>query len=118
MAGFLFPDHFAEPIDTARLAELAETGDAKAREVLMESARRTGQLCSLLADLLAPEVIVLGSLARYLPAWWGEEIVASFRRESLEINSRHTRIVPAALGEKLQDLSAIAPCVWADRAER
>ena len=86
--------------------------------MLLESARRTGQLCSLLADLMAPEVIVLGSLARYLPAWWRREIETAFRRESLEINSRHTRIVPAALGEKLQDLSAVAPCVWVDGPKR
>jgi glucokinase len=116
LAGFLFPERFSEPIDTEGLARLAEGGDRDAREVLLESARRTGQLCSLLADLMAPEVIVLGSLARYLPGWWREEIIAAFRRESLEINSRHTRIVPAALGDKLQDLSAIAPCVWAEPA--
>jgi hypothetical protein len=76
--------------------------------VLVEAAGRTGQLCAMLADIFSPQVIVLGSLARYLPAWWLEEIRRAFRAEALEANSRHTRIVPAQLGERLQDLSPVA----------
>ena len=37
---------------------------------------------------------------------------AAFADEALELNGGQTQIVPAALGEQLQDLSAIAPCVY------
>jgi len=83
-----------------------------ARVVLEHSAKRTGQVCSILADLIAPQVIVLGSLARYFGPWWVDRVRQEFVRESLSINSDHARIVPAKLGKKLQDLSAIAPCVF------
>jgi len=112
LAGFLFPQRFGASTDTRQLAEQAAGGDADARAVLIESARRTGQLCALLADTFSPEVIALGSLARYFAPWWLAEIVAAFRAEALPANSAHTRIVPAALGEGLQDRSPIAAWVY------
>ena len=113
LAGFLLPDRFPGGADTKQLADLAAAGDEDARAVLVESARRTGQLCALLADTFSPQVFVLGSLARYFAPWWREEIERAFRDEALPANSAHTRIVPAELGEKLQDLSAIA--AWIHR---
>jgi glucokinase len=99
----------------ACLVPAAHGQDARAtaaRAVLEHSAKRTGQVCSILADLIAPQVIVLGSLARYFGPWWVELVRQEFVRESLPINADHARIVPAKLGKKLQDLSAIAPCVF------
>ena len=116
LAEYMFPQRFDAPVEPKRLWDLSEAGDAAARAVLAESAGRTGQLCSLLADLMAPQVIVLGSLARYFGQWWLDEIRREFQRESLPVNSAETQIVPAGLGERLQDLSAVAPCMWAQRA--
>ncbi len=112
LAPFLFPAFFAEPVEPRRLVELAASGSEPARAVLAESGRRTGQACALLADLVSPQVIVLGSLARYLPDFWMSDVRAEFRKEALERNSRETRIVPAGLGDRLQPLSAIAPVVF------
>ncbi len=115
LAPFLFPGIFAEPVEPRRLVELAASGSEHARAVLTESGRRTGQACALLADLFSPQVIVLGSLARYLPDFWLSEVRSEFRKEALERNSRGTRIVPAELGDRLQPLSAIAPVVFRPR---
>ncbi|MFW6158418.1 MAG: ROK family protein [Planctomycetota bacterium] len=112
LAPFLFPERFDGPVEPARLFALAEAGDPAARAVLDESARRTGQACALLADLFAPQVIVLGSLARYFGEGWQETVRAAFREEALAANSRETTILPAGLGDRLQPLSAIAPAVF------
>ena len=112
LAGWLFPRRFDGPVTPKRLAELAADGDADAKAVLSEAARRTGQLCALLADIFSPQVIALGSLARYLGAWWCDQIIEAFGKEALAENSAHTRVVPAELGERLQDLSAVAGWVW------
>ncbi len=114
LAPWMFPEHFPGPTPTRRLAELATGGDAKARAVLEESARRTGQLCALLADTFSPEVILPGSLSRYLPSWWLAGVEAGFRAEALAVNAADTRIAPPALGESLQDLSPVA--AWLVRA--
>lgn len=117
-ASWMFPKLFDRTVTTKDLQDLAEATNQKsakvkaARAVLEHSARRTGQVCSILADLVAPQVIVLGSLARYFGPWWVELVRQEFVRESLPINSDHARIVPAKLGKRLQDLSAIAPCVF------
>jgi len=112
LAPFMFPEHFAGSVEPRRLVELADTGDEKARAVIEESGRRTGQVCALIADVLIPQVIVLGSLSRYLPDFWMAAIQDAFKKEALEDNARHTRIVPPDLGDRLQPLSAIAPVVF------
>ncbi len=112
LAPWMFPDRFDRPVPTQELAALARDGDASAQTVLGEAADRTGQLCALLADLFSPQVIVLGSLARYLGDEWVARIRDAFEAEALEVNAADTRIVPAGLGETLQDLSAVAPCVF------
>lgn len=111
LAPWMFPEHFHHPVDTRRLADLAAVGDAQATAVLAEAARRTGQLCALLTDVFCPQVIVLGSLARYLGDEWVRAVRQGFHHEVLPDRAGATVIVPAALAETLQDLSAIAPCV-------
>jgi len=102
-------------VTARRLHERMQQGDADARAVLEVSARRTGQVCGMLADLVAPQVIVLGSFSRYFGPWWVEAVRTEFIREALPINGGQTKIVPSGLAERLQDLSAIAPCVFEER---
>ena len=109
----MFPRRFPQPTDTRELHDLCQAGNRQARAVLAEAARRTGQLCSLLVDIFSPEVILLGSLSRYFGAGWVRLVRSECIRESLPANVSATRILPAKLGARLQDLSAIAPCVYA-----
>jgi glucokinase len=112
MARDMHPDLFAKIKDSRELCQCAELGSPEAREVLMESARWTGRAYAILADLFSPEVIIAGSLSRYLPPWWLNEVVAELRREALPNNCSHTRVVPPELGDQVQDLSAIGPCLF------
>lgn len=110
-----FPDLFPSGTPLKAVAERAKAGDAAAVTVVRESATRVGQLCVTLAALFAPQVIVLGSLARYLEPLWTQHIQRVFESTSLPINSRHTKIIPSELANCLQDLSAIAPVVMTQR---
>jgi glucokinase len=94
------------------LADAAADGDAEAKAVLEHSARRTGQLCGLLTDIFSPQVILLGSLVRYFGSWWVEVVRSEFALEALAGNRSETKILPSELGVRLQDLSAVAPCVF------
>lgn len=62
----------------------------------------------MLTDIFAMETIVLGSLARYLGDEWVQIIRDEFLRQALAVNADKTVIAVSALGDKLQDLSAIA----------
>jgi len=112
LASELFPEQFPQPVPVRELAEKAQAGDAAAREVLLTAGRSTGRVCAMLGDLFSPEVIIVGSLARYLPDWWLQEVREEFAREVLPQNGAHTQIIASVLGDKLQDLSCIAPCVF------
>jgi len=113
LAQEMFPATFPAATTPWEVVRRAEEGCTSAREVLMKSARWTGRVCAMLADLFSPEVIIIGSLARYLPPWWLEAIREEALKEALPQNSVHGRIIPSGLGERLQDLSAMAPCYFA-----
>jgi glucokinase len=112
LAAFRYPDSKGPGIDDlwscAAIAQSAANGDPRACAVLRESALRVGQICVNLAAIFAPQAILIGSLARYLPEFWLQEIRDYFAAQHLPSNSGHTRIEPAQLAERLQDLSALA----------
>jgi len=113
LAPFMFGERFAAATDTATLHKLHQAGDPHASAVLAASAKYTGRLCASLADIFAPQAIVLGSLSRYFGQWWVDAVREEFAAEVLPANGAATKIIPAGLGERLQDLSAVAPCVFA-----
>ena len=85
---------------------LARQGDAEAASILAWNARSVGQVAANLADLLFPEVILLGSMARHLGDSWVGTVRAKFLEEA-HPHARNCKIEPASLGERLQDLSAL-----------
>ena len=89
-----------------QIAELARDGDAGAAEILRQNEAAVGAACALLADLLVLDVIVLGSLARYLGTTWIAAVQQAFDREALPANSAHCRL--RAPMEDVQDLSGLA----------
>lgn len=85
----------------------AEAGDAVARRILRSSGERLGQTLAMLMDVLNPQRIVLGGLAWRM----GEPLLGPMRRmmarEALPQTLRACEVVPAALGEKIGDVSAM-----------
>lgn len=109
IAAWRHPAHWGANVPTpAQLGALAAGGDADACDVLAYNARVVGDACALLADLLVVERIVLGSAAMYLGAMWIEQVESRFRAQVLPSVAAACRVVPATLGEGLQDRSGIA----------
>lgn len=120
IAAWRFPKRWGapHPVPTPReIAALFEAGDLEALEVVSINARATGDVCAMFADMLRPDLIVLGSLARYLGDRWVELVRRRWRRESLATSAQVCRVVGAELAEKLQDLSAlvVADAAWRSR---
>jgi len=89
------------------VAEFANQGDVEALDVLQMHAAATGRCCANLADMLFPDVILLGSLAHYLGASWLDQVVHEFRKEAHPHAVARCQIEPATLGPRVQDLSAL-----------
>ena len=116
LASEMFPSRFPQPIAVKQLAGLAAAGNDEARAVLLRSARCLGRVCAWLSDLFAPEVIIIGSLATYLPSWWLEALREEWGSETLPRHRAFATIRASVLQDRLQDLSAVASCVFAKRS--
>jgi glucokinase len=105
------------PIETPEVTRLALAGDPDALVVVERVADYFGQGLAILADLLNPEVIVVGSMGVRL----GETLLAPARRamarEALPGTAAACRLAPAALGEQLGDVAALCAAIEALRHE-
>ena len=107
LAAIKYPERWAkQPPSTAELAALARQGDEQAIAIIECNGRSVGQVCANLADLLFPEVILLGSLARHLGEPWIKSVRTRFAEEA-HPHAQGCRIEPASLADRLQDLSAL-----------
>ncbi len=90
------------------VAAAADAGDETARAVYAECGEYLGRGVSVLIDLLNPDCIVIGSIfarSEHLIRPAMEQVIAG---EALPAAAERCRIVPAALGESIGDLAALA----------
>lgn len=113
LAAWMDCDRWPEAPEPAELAERALDGDAQAKVVLAANADAVGQVAAILGDLLRPDRIVLGSLARHLGDWWVERVVTKFREEVLPATAAMCEVRGSRLEGRLQDLSALVVAVGA-----
>jgi glucokinase len=90
------------------IEDLWRAGDEDATGIVEVNAFMVGRCCGILGDLLHPDHITLGSLARYLGEPWLELVRAEFRKTGLPSVIADCQIEGSRLGATLQDLSALA----------
>jgi len=102
---------------TPEIVQAALAGDAEALAVVERVADYLGQGLAILADILNPELIVIGSMAVRL----GETLLAPARRamqrEALPGAYAACQVVPAALGERIGDIAALCAAIVGLHAE-
>jgi len=104
--GLLYRYFGGDAIPSPAVVDRAAAGDERARLALFWNVRAVGSACALLIDLLAVEVIVLGSLATYLGERWIDAVREMAASEALP---RHLADVTLrAPMPQVQDLSGLA----------
>lgn len=106
LATWKIPGRWEVPPSADELSALWRGGDPDAAQIIQINARAVGEVCANLGDLLRPDIIILGSLATHLGEPWIEMVRARFLAEALP-DTAECPIEPAALGARLQDLSAL-----------
>ena len=101
-------DSEIEEITTKRIADLAKTGDKDAIEIFNRSAKRLGMGLSIIIDILNPERIVLGGIYTRCEELFNAEMYAVLKSEALSESLAVCKILPAALGESIGDIAALA----------
>lgn len=108
-----FPSHWPADISVYQMISDANSGDPYAIELFELSATRLGQGLAGAVHLLRPEVIIIGYPFCQLDPWFITAL-----RESLEKNTglneaRLPRITPSELCDRLPELQALAPAIFA-----
>lgn len=107
IAAWRAPHRWPEPPEPARISALSAAGDPEATGILDLHASYTGRVCAMVAELLCPDLIVLGSLATHIGPPWTSRVQAAFQNEVLPRIGQRVRVEPNALAHRLQDLSAL-----------
>ncbi|MCE5258988.1 MAG: ROK family protein [Chloroflexi bacterium] len=107
MAQRMYPADWGRGITTPEVVRLALAGDQRALAVVQRVGAYFGRGLAVLADIINPEMIVVGSMGVRL----GELLLAPARRamrqEALPGTFSACSLVPAALGDKIGDIAAL-----------
>lgn len=100
-----------DSISAKDVAEAALTGDETALRVFDICARKLGEGLAIIADLLNPEKIIIGSIfARCHSLLW-EKARLVMEKEALAPSLSVLKVVPGELGENIGDYAALAAAV-------
>jgi len=101
---------YVGPADGVSLANAARNGDPHARFAFDQAAEMLGRGLATMTMLLNPERIVLGTLAVHAGDLLLDRIRDTVAQNTWNRLGEGLEIVPAALGDRAQDLAAI--CAW------
>ena len=95
-----------ENITAKSAAEAAENGDETAKEVYRICGEKLGEGLAILADILDPQAIIIGSIFARSGHLLKDSMENALHREALS-QTAGCRIIPAGLGEKIGDLASL-----------
>ena len=95
-----------ENITAKSAAEAAENGDETAKEVYRICGEKLGEGLAILADILDPQAIIIGSIFARSGHLLKDSMEKALHREALS-QTAGCRIIPAGLGEKIGDLASL-----------
>jgi glucokinase len=102
------PSKDCNAFTVAEMAEAARKKDPCACEAFRICGDKLGQGLSLMADILDPEVIVIGSVYARCKDLLEAPALARMEKECLPQTLKTCKIKPAELGEKIGDVAALA----------
>ncbi|MBV9221421.1 MAG: ROK family protein, partial [Methylobacteriaceae bacterium] len=117
LARSLASDRLVDVHDAADLVARAGAGDPDAQTVIAGAGAALGRGLAFLVDLLAPERIVLGNLARRLGAGFLEAARESLAVEALPALAARCEIVCCALADAIGDMAALSVAAEACEAD-
>lgn len=97
-----------ESFTVADMAGAARMGDDCALEAFEICGKMLGKGLSIICDMLNPDAVVIGSIYERCRDLLEKNTLKWLRQEALPAVSGHVKVLPAALGDKIGDLAAIA----------
>jgi glucokinase len=101
------PHRWQEPLTTRVIVSAALEGDPDALALVREAGQWLGRGLAMLVDILNPDRILVGTLGVVLGELLLEPARQSMQAEALPIAAAACQVLPAGLGERLQDVQAL-----------
>ena len=95
-------------LDAKIIGDAADAGDLLAQKIYQVSGHYLGIGLSIMIDTLNPEAIVIGSIFARSQQWLWPSAREVIEREALPVARKVCNVLPAALGESIGDIAAIA----------
>ena len=114
LAHYRYPALFLEDTTAQDVNQKAQEGSEEARAVILESAYYLGKGLAFLVDLLAPEMVILGSLASRLGQAYIEAAKHAMQEEILPTHVS-CAVLGAELGDDIGDVAAISTVLYRER---
>lgn len=95
------------PITARDIGDAARSGDSVALRIVRSTGEKLGRAIAMLVDVLNPERIVIGGMALRLGSLLFEPALEVMRQEALARSSAACQVMPAGLGERIGDISAL-----------
>ena len=111
LAEVMYPAVWGDGITAKELATLAKKGDPNSINVFSVSGKFLGRAFAILADLLNPEIIILGGLGFRLRDLIIRPAMEEFEKEALPESFGACSIVPAELDERIGDVAALCAAI-------
>ena len=92
----------------AQMADAARKGDRCALDAFDLCGKMLGKGLAILCDTLNPDVVVIGSVYERCRDLLEENTLKWLGQEALPAVAAHVRVLPAALGDRIGDLAALA----------
>ena len=95
------------PITARDIGDAAQNGDGLAQRIVRNTGEKLGHALAMLVDVLNPERIVIGGMALRLGNLLLDPALEVMRREALPQSAAACQVLPARLGERIGDISAL-----------
>jgi phosphoheptose isomerase len=112
------PELWPAEVTTQQIVQSALAGEAHALRLVQEVGNWLGKGLAILADILNPDMIIVGTLGVVLGDLLLEPARAVLRQEALPLTAEVCQVVPAKLGRNLGKVSALMAAVDAYRTGR
>jgi len=101
------PEKYGSGVTPAELYRDFQAGVPESRRVFERAALYLGRGFAMLADMLNPELIILGGIGMRIRDALVEPAMSVFHAEALPESRRACSIVPAGLGESIGDFASL-----------
>lgn len=111
LAHLHFPAIYGRNVTAKDVIEDFKKGTREAKYIINLSAKFFGRGLAILADLLNPEIIIIGSLAVRMGDSLLIPALKEMKKESLDETYKRCKVVPSLLGETIGDVASLCAAI-------